>query len=75
MRCPRCKADEEKLVDTTRNGNHSAFNGGRFQRSRYSALLCLGCGSIWRSKAAGCWRLRDAKAGDWEAASEARRRL
>lgn len=35
----------------TRNGNYSAFNGGRFTRSAYSAVHCTACGAVWRTKA------------------------
>lgn len=34
-----------------RNCNYSAFRGYRLTYSDYSALICLTCGSVWRSKA------------------------
>jgi hypothetical protein len=34
-----------------RNGNSSAFNGGRWQRSDYSAVRCMACSATWRTKA------------------------
>ena len=35
-----------------RCGNASAFNGYRWQFSAYSAVTCLACGRVWRTKAA-----------------------
>lgn len=34
-----------------RNGNASAFNGYHWQASDYSAVQCLRCGAVWRTKA------------------------
>lgn len=31
--------------------NHSAFNGYHHTHSRYSSIVCLRCGSTWRTKA------------------------
>lgn len=49
-----------------RNCNHSAFNGGRRQYSRYSSITCEGtdengrrCLGSWRTKAAYVIHLRD----------------
>lgn len=50
---------ERRWVVATRNGNHSAFNGYRYQWSRYSLVRCLACGKTWRTKAAYVRRLRD----------------
>ena len=47
-------------VVVTRNGNHSAFNGGRFTPSDYSLVRCLECGAMWRTKAAFVRTLRNA---------------
>lgn len=44
----RCAARKWRVTD--RNCNHSAFNGSRYQWSRYSQIVCLHCGWIWRSK-------------------------
>lgn len=38
-------------IETWR-GNRSAFNGYRFTRSDYSRIVCLRCGTPWRTKAA-----------------------
>ena len=35
-----------------RNGNYSAFNGGRFTPSDYSQIRCGRCRRSWRTKAA-----------------------
>jgi hypothetical protein len=45
-----------------REGNASAFNGYRWQRSRYSAVRCFaaGCGRVWRTDAAYVAELPDA---------------
>lgn len=32
--------------------NHSAFNGYHHTYSDYSGIICMACGSHWRSKAA-----------------------
>lgn len=48
-----CRRDHKGswTVDV-RNGNYSAFNGGRFTPSDYSQLRCRSCGRVWRSNAA-----------------------
>lgn len=56
---------------TVRNGNHSAFSGGRFTPSPYSALWCGSCGRAWRSKAPYVARVPDYTQA--EAAQRARR--
>jgi hypothetical protein len=58
----KCEERSEPLTSTTnRPGrlwrvvdwrcNHSAFNGWHHTPSRYSAIMCLRCGSHWRTKA------------------------
>lgn len=42
-----------------REGNQSAFNGGRWQPSAYSEVVCLECRSVWRTKAGYVSSLRD----------------
>lgn len=34
------------------HGNYSAFNGYRFAPSDYSAVVCVACGTPWRTNAA-----------------------
>lgn len=38
-------------VVTVRHANHSAFNGYHRTPSDYSALRCVRCGRVWRTKA------------------------
>lgn len=45
-----CRCERRTWRVLHRNCNYSTFNGSRYQWSRYSALLCLYCGAIWRSK-------------------------
>jgi hypothetical protein len=42
-----------------RHCNHSAFNGYHRTWSAYSALQCLRCGRVWRTKAAYVDLLKD----------------
>lgn len=51
---------EEHVVVTDRKGNHSAFGGYRFNPSDYSAVLCLTCGTRWRTNAKWVDRCRTA---------------
>ncbi|MFA5323306.1 MAG: hypothetical protein WC373_11600 [Smithella sp.] len=53
-----CTCDERKKpLDQrnwkvfARNSNHSAFNGRKWTPSNYSAVRCLSCQAIWRTKA------------------------
>lgn len=39
------------VIVLDRCGNSSAFNGYRWQPSDYSAVLCVWCGRVWRTKA------------------------
>lgn len=55
---PACKCIERKKPANQRKWrilqykcNHSAFNGWRYQRSDYSAITCLRCRMVWRTKA------------------------
>jgi hypothetical protein len=43
-----------------RNGNASAFNGGRWTSSDFSAVLCTACGARWRTRAKYVPLLKDA---------------
>lgn len=43
----------------TREGNHSAFSGYAFTPSAYSAVTCLRCGAVWRTKAGYVRNLKD----------------
>jgi hypothetical protein len=59
-RCPERKEPIESQ-QATRSGrlwrvsqrqcNHSAFNGYRRMSSRYSEIMCLHCGAVWRTAA------------------------
>ena len=63
----RCSPpDRSRWVVLQRRGHHSAFNGYRRTPSEYSSVVCLGCGAIWRTKAAYVLGLPDAPA-DWQA--------
>lgn len=57
--CQRSHRDH--WVVTVREGNFSAFNGGHFTPSDYSALRCNICGRCWRSKAGYVRHLPDAR--------------
>lgn len=55
---PACKCIERKKPANQRKWrilqykcNHLAFNGWRYQRSDYSAITCLRCRMVWRTKA------------------------
>jgi hypothetical protein len=58
--CPRHGLDEVRVV--MRRGSLSAFNGYRWQRSRYSTVECFvaGCRWIARTKAGYVDSLKDA---------------
>jgi hypothetical protein len=47
--CQRSHRDHWVVI--ARNGNSSAFNGGHWTPSDYSALRCTHCGRAWRTKA------------------------
>lgn len=48
----RCAVrDRSRWVVRDDHCNHSAFNGYRWTSSDWSAVECLECGSIWRTKA------------------------
>lgn len=53
-RCPESKKPikERRWGVTDYKCNHSAFNGYHWTPSDYSALVCLECRAIWRTKAA-----------------------
>jgi hypothetical protein len=60
VRARRCqRADRAFWRVTVREGNYSAFNGGRFTPSAYSEVKCAECGRVWRTKAAYVQTLRD----------------
>lgn len=46
-----CASKPEQWRVLDRHCNHSAFNGGRYTPSEYSACKCLKCGAVWRTKA------------------------
>lgn len=46
-----------------RNGNVSAFNGGRFTPSAWSLVRCGACRRMWRTRAAYVGSLPDAPGG------------
>lgn len=46
-----CKAPMSDWRVMDRHCNYSAFNGGHYTPSQYSACKCLSCGHIWRTKA------------------------
>ena len=59
-KCPCCKQiDESKITVLDRYCNHSAFNGYHYTPSDYSAVRCVVCGNIWRTKASYVSRLKD----------------
>lgn len=51
---------ERKWTVGRRKYNESAFNGGHRTPSKYSDVICSGCGTVWRSKAAYVDKLPDA---------------
>jgi len=61
--CPeRSKPVEQRAwVVTQRECNHSAFNGYHETPSDYSALRCLACGAVWRTKAKYVELVRNAR--------------
>lgn len=53
----QCAESKKKVTDrrwrvTQRQCNHSAFSGYAYTSSEYSALKCLECRAVWRTKAA-----------------------
>jgi hypothetical protein len=56
-RAGQCKAPLEEWRVTTYKGNHSAFNGNRFQSSDYSAIQCRRCRHSWRTNAKYVYKL------------------
>lgn len=42
-----------------RHCNHSAFNGGHYTPSAWSAIGCLECGMHWRTKANYVHQIKD----------------
>jgi hypothetical protein len=42
-----------------RECNHSSFSGGHYTSSEWSAVACLRCGAVWRTRAAYVSQLRD----------------
>lgn len=61
-----CRCSEKNQLLTkrrwlvyARNGNASAFNGGRWQFSRYSGVRCFVCGAVWRTRADYVDKLKD----------------
>lgn len=64
--CRCTPKDRSRWVVLDRLCHHSAFSGYRRTLSDYSSLVCLGCGSIWRTRAAYVGTLPDAPA-DWQA--------
>ena len=55
---------QRKWVVLMRHCNYSAFNGYRRTPSDYSAITCLSCGRLWRTKARYVERLRNWKPSD-----------
>lgn len=55
---------ERRWVVRHRNCNYSAFNGYHYTPSDYSAVECLECHGIWRTKAAYVFDLPDAPSDD-----------
>ena len=51
-----------------RHGNASAFNGYKWQWSRYSCVKCFSCGMVWRTNAAYVAHLHNLifVDGDWK---------
>lgn len=56
-----CSAPESEWLVVDYMVNRSAFNGYRQTPSAYSAVRCLRCGSVWRTKAAYVSRLNHEK--------------
>lgn len=68
---PTCRCAERakpllrrRWVVIDRQCHHSAFAGYHYTPSFYSAIVCLACGRVWRTKAAYVAQLRDAPS-DW----------
>jgi hypothetical protein len=59
-----CKCRPRDVDVIMRNGNRSAFSGYHWTPSAYSAVRCLKCGAIWRTKAAYVRQAPDAP-NDW----------
>lgn len=69
-----CPAKDHVHVVVQRNGNESAFNGGRWTPSDYSSIRCLQTGKFWRTKGNYVGALRDATAEEnrnWHQTPEA----
>jgi hypothetical protein len=45
--------------------NRSAFNGYNWTASDYSALVCLSCRAVWRTKAGYVSKVRHISKGEW----------
>lgn len=58
--CPAGIKVRRPWVVLHRRCNHSAFNGYRYTPSVYSAVSCVTCGAVWRTKAAYVSALPDA---------------
>lgn len=61
--CPqRAKPlDKRQWFVVARNCNHSAFGGGHWQSSDYSAIQCHQCHDFWRTKSAYVDDLKDGR--------------
>lgn len=44
--------------------NHSAFSGYHWTASDYSQVVCLKCGTYWRTKAEWLWKTKMLKKGE-----------
>lgn len=58
--CTTCP-DHRRHRVVTRRGNRSRFNGGRWQDSAYSEIVCTVTGKMWRTKAAYVSALPDVR--------------
>ncbi|PCJ18297.1 MAG: hypothetical protein COA96_16900 [SAR86 cluster bacterium] len=58
-----CKCKPREVMVVNRKGRCSAFDGYHPMHSDYSAVKCLHCGHIWRSKAAWVDHMPTAPAG------------
>lgn len=56
---PKCDAPMDEWVVLDRECNYSTFNGRHYTPSRYSAVKCLRCKWVWRTKADYVRSLRD----------------
>ena len=65
MKACKCGTPQHHVVN--RRCNYSAFNGYHRTPSRYSGLVCLNCGAMWRTKAKYVDRLPDAPPEWWNA--------